>query len=223
MPDREKAWRGQCPAVRRTVTGTLAAPSLVRQRKVAETCDWARTSYVAVHGLPWTVSMRIPEDRKITTCSFVRAVPVLAGPSTEKASAPLPRMASVTDTAPDGETSSWSGWPAEVRSVDVDDELPTWTTAVAGSVTSESSARVSVETVEEGDGEGEPLACGDPPELPEVQEALSATAAITTAALMLLRSSPPGLRSTYLLGVTLTVPERPARLMLSPAIKADRW
>lgn len=108
-------------------------------------------------------------------------------------------------------------------SVAVDEDEPTWMTAVADMVTSESSARVSGEALDEAEPEGDPLGGVAPSEPPEVQEALSATTANAIAALMLLRSSPPGLRSTYLLGVTVTVPERPARLMRSPEMYADRW
>lgn len=127
-------------------------------------------------------------------------------------------MASVTETAPFGEISSWRGWPAEVRRVVRDEDEPTCTTAVAGSVTSESLIKVSGGAVNDADAGGvdERPACGVPPDDDDVQEAVSAATASATAALMLLRSSPPGLRSTYLVGVTVTVPERPARLMLSP-------
>jgi hypothetical protein len=128
-------------------------------------------------------------------------------------------MASVKEVAPDGETWSWSGWPVAVCSVEVDDDDPTRTTAVAGMVTRESLSSVSADALDDGAVDGVPPECaGVPPELPEWQAAVSAATASAIAALWLLRSSPPELRSTYLVGVTVTVPERPALFVVSPAM-----
>lgn len=109
-----------------------------------------------------------------------------------------------------------------MRNVVLDEDCPTCMTAVAGNVTSESLTSVSGESVDDAEDDGVRPAFADPAELPELQEAVSAATANAIAALTLPRSSPPGLRSTYLLGVTETVAERPALLMLSPAMKADR-